>query len=201
MRTNFDVKYLLLVISCCVLWVMPSFAEEDTTHHPTVIIYTTKGNITLELYPDRAPLTVENFLHYVKDGFYDGTVFHRVVNNFMIQGGGFTPDLELKETRKPIVNESKGGLNNDRYTIAMARKGHPDSATSQFFINTRINSALDAQRGNPGYTVFGFVTEGKRVVKAIEKSKTHIVGRFKNVPVEPILIERIEVITAADPAS
>lgn len=174
-------------------------ATESEKNVSVVVLHTNKGDITIELYPEKAPVTVANFLEYVNSGFYNGTIFHRVMKRFMIQAGGYTEDLQLKQTRAPIINESGNGLHNDRYTVAMARKGDPDSATSQFFINTRINASLDAQRGQPGYAVFGMVTDGQHVVKSIEKSKTQVVGRLQNLPVKPIIIESIEVLSTADP--
>lgn len=177
----------------------PLFAEAGQPN-PVVIIHTSKGAITLELYADKAPVTVANFLDYAKSGFYDGTIFHRVIKRLIIQGGGYTVALSLKETRAPIVNESDNGLHNDRYTIAMARKSDPDSATSQFFINTRINASFDSRNDQPGYTVFGEVTEGKDVVRSIAKVETRSMGEFRDVPVKPIIIERVELLPAADSA-
>ena len=168
-------------------------ATQASSANPKVVLHTTKGAITLELYPQQAPVTVANFLQYANAGFYNGTIFHRVIKRFMIQGGGFTADMAKKDTRDPIVNESGNGLHNDRYTIAMARTNDPDSATAQFFINTMINTQLDAQGGNPGYAVFGAVIDGQYVVKAIEKVATHTVGGYRDVPEEPVVIERVEV--------
>lgn len=185
----------LLLISLCI-YTVTSVQAENAGKPPSVILHTSAGDITIELYPEDAPVTVANFLQYANSGFYDGTIFHRVIKRFMIQAGGFTEGLKPKETLDPIVNESGNGLHNDRYTVAMARKSDPDSATSQFFINTRINATLDAQKGQPGYTVFGMVTEGQHVVKTIEKSKTQTVGRFQDVPVKPVIIESVEVLAA-----
>lgn len=173
-------------------------AYAESTQLPVAILHTNKGDISIELYPDKAPATVANFLEYANSGFYNGTIFHRVIKRFMIQAGGFTEEMQLKQTRSPIVNESDNGLHNDRYTVAMARKSDPDSATSQFFINTRMNASLDRQQGVPGYTVFGKVIEGEYVVKTIEKSKTQAVGRFQDVPVKPIIIESVDIITPAE---
>lgn len=189
---------ILVLFGALALSAVTTQAAEATNANPKVVMHTSEGDITIELYREDAPVTVANFLEYVNAGFYNDTIFHRVIKRFMIQGGGFTKDLALKPTRDPIVNESDNGLNNDRYTVAMARKSDPDSATSQFFINTRINGSLDAQRGKPGYTVFGMVIDGQHVVKAIEKSATHTVGRFQNVPVEPIIIESIDLLPAAE---
>jgi cyclophilin family peptidyl-prolyl cis-trans isomerase len=163
---------------------------------PRVALETSKGRIVLELYPDKAPETVENFLGYVKSGFFDGTVFHRVIQNFMIQGGGFSPDMKQKETRAPIVNEAQTGLKNERGTVAMARTNDPNSATSQFFINTVNNASLDYQNTrNPGYAAFGRVVEGMDVVDAIAAVQTTRKGMFADVPVEPVTIEKATVVT------
>jgi peptidyl-prolyl cis-trans isomerase B (cyclophilin B) len=163
--------------------------------NPRVSMQTSKGNIVLELYTDEAPDSVENFLAYVDDGFYDGTIFHRVIEGFMIQGGGFTPDMEKKPTRAPIDNEAENGLKNERGTIAMARTSDPHSATAQFFINHQDNAFLDhtakTQRGW-GYAVFGKVTEGMDVVDAIAIASTGAQGPFpKDVPETTIVIERV----------
>lgn len=167
----------------------------DASSRPRVALETSKGGIVLELYPDRAPKTVENFLAYVESGFYDGTVFHRVIDGFMVQGGGFTPDMERKPTRDPIPNESGSALSNDRGTIAMARTSDPDSATAQFFLNTVDNQRLDAQGGgNSGYTAFGRVVEGMDVVDAIASVSTTRKGMFDDVPVEPVTLERATVV-------
>jgi cyclophilin family peptidyl-prolyl cis-trans isomerase len=146
--------------------------EEEDEMKKIIIIETNKGNIEVELDFENAPITAENFLSYVESGHYEGTIFHRVMSNFMIQGGGFTPDGNQKDTMKPIKLESQNGLKNLRGTIAMARTNVPDSATSQFFINTKDNSFLDYAPGNPGYAVFGKVINGMEVVDEIEKVKT-----------------------------
>jgi len=159
--------------------------------NPRVVIRTSEGDITLRLFADKAPVTVENFLDYVDAGFYDGTIFHRVIPDFMIQGGGLTTDLREKETSAPISNESKNRLHNTRGTIAMARTGDPDSATSQFFINQRNNLRLDWGPGRPGYTVFGEVILGMDVVDFIASAPTRQMGGMANVPEEPIVIEEI----------
>ena len=154
------------------------------------------GTITLELDEAKAPLTVANFAQYAKDGFYDGTVFHRVIDGFMIQGGGFTKDMNQKDTREAIRNEAMNGLRNDRGTIAMARTSVVDSATSQFFINLVDNDFLNFQNPTPqgfGYAVFGKVTDGMDVVDAIGKVRTGNVGYFQNVPAETVTIRKISV--------
>ena len=158
------------------------------------MIETNKGTITLELNETKSPETVENFVKYAKDGHYDGTIFHRVIDGFMIQGGGFTPDMNQKPTRPPIRNEAMNGLKNARGTIAMARTSVVDSATSQFFINLVDNDFLDftspTQRGF-GYAVFGCVTDGMEVVDAIAKVKTGTRGYYENVPEEAVVIKKI----------
>ena len=157
---------------------------------------TTMGTITLELDEAKAPETVANFVRYAKDGHYDGTIFHRVIDGFMIQGGGFTKDMNQKETREPIRNEAMNGLRNDRGTIAMARTMVVDSATSQFFINLVDNDFLNFTAPTPqgfGYAVFGKVTDGMDVVDAIAKVKTGFAGPYQNVPEEAIVIKKVTV--------
>ena len=157
---------------------------------PRVKLSTSAGDIVVELAPDKAPKTVENFLQYVKDKHYDGTVFHRVIDGFMIQGGGFTADLQQKSTRAPIPLEANNGLKNDKYTIAMARTGNPNSATSQFFINVKDNAMLNAP--NPdgyGYTVFGKVVAGTEVVDKIRAARTGNKNGMQDVPLETITIQ------------
>ncbi|HPS54352.1 MAG TPA: peptidylprolyl isomerase [Sedimentisphaerales bacterium] len=161
-----------------------------------VKIETNMGDIVLELDAEKAPLTVENFLRYVNEKFYDGVIFHRVINNFMIQGGGFSADMKRKDTHGAIKNESSNGLKNDVGTIAMARTNDPNSATSQFFINHKNNDFLNYVKGvNPGYAVFGKVTEGMDVVNKIAAVKT---GKWKgimpDVPVEPVIIKTMTVV-------
>jgi len=152
---------------------------------PVVILVTSLGDITLELEPEKAPITVENFLNYVDAGFYDGTVFHRVIPNFMIQGGGLTPNLSQKPTRPAIKNEAENGLKNDAGTIAMARTSAADSATAQFFINLKDNDFLNHGVRDFGYAVFGHVTQGMDVVKKIGAVPTGA----NDVPVEPVVIK------------
>ena len=168
----------------------------DSAENPRILMKTTDGDITIELYADKSPITVENFLRYVDDGHYDGTVFHRVIYNFMIQGGGFDTELKEKPTRDPIVNESKNKLHNTRGTLAMARTSDPDSAASQFFINQRSNLRLDWSGGKDGYTVFGEVIDGMQVVDIISLTDTGSAQAqttrgptvFQDVPAEPIVI-------------
>jgi cyclophilin family peptidyl-prolyl cis-trans isomerase len=157
---------------------------------------TSKGSITIELDAQAAPKTVENFLNYTRSGHYNGTIFHRVISNFMIQGGGFTPDMNQKRTNAPIVNESSNGLSNKKYTIAMARTNVPDSATSQFFINVTDNDFLDKanSRDRVGYCVFGKVTSGSDVVEAIKTVATTTKNGHGDVPVEAVTIESVEIV-------
>jgi peptidyl-prolyl cis-trans isomerase B (cyclophilin B) len=154
---------------------------------------TSKGTIKIELYPDKAPITVKNFLQYVKDKHYRGLLFHRVIPNFMIQGGGMEPGLNERKARDPIKNESSNGLSNKRGTIAMARAADPDSATSQFFINVKDNVSLDKGKmpGNMGYCVFGRVIEGMDVVDKIKDVATHALGAYRDVPVEDVAIKSV----------
>lgn len=161
-----------------------------------VKLQTSMGNIILELNAQAAPVTVKNFLQYVEDGFYDGTIFHRVIPGFMIQGGGFTEQMEKKDTREPIVNEASNGLGNERGTIAMARQNDPDTATCQFFINHANNRPLNyVENGNPGYAVFGKVIEGMDTVDAIASTKTTTRKGYQNVPDRPILIKSAAVVS------
>ena len=158
-----------------------------------VTFKTNHGDITLELYADKAPKTVENFLSYVQDGFYDNTIFHRVIDGFMIQGGGMTPDMEQKETKAPIENEANNGVANEAGTIAMARTNDPHSATAQFFINVKDNDFLNFSRESMngwGYCAFGKVTEGMDVVEKIKNVKTGNYGYHQDVPVEAVIIEK-----------
>ena len=164
---------------------------------PSVEFQTSQGNFTVELYPEKAPKTVANFLQYVKDGFYENTIFHRVINRFMIQGGGFERDLTEKNTRAPIANESNNGLLNETGTIAMARTADPDSATAQFFVNLADNQFLNYTSPDPeqiGYCVFGKVTSGFEVVQKIGLSPTTSMGRNADVPVRPIIIKSVKLL-------
>ena len=173
-------------------------SEADKTASK-VLIKTSLGDMTVELYPDKAPKTVENFLAYVNAKFYDGTIFHRVIDNFMIQGGGFTRDLHQKPTRPAIPNEAKNGLSNTRGTLAMARTGDPNSATAQFFINVvdnpRLDYTSDASGATWGYAVFGKVVSGLDVVDKIKAVPTGAQGPFKSdVPTTPVVIEKASVV-------
>jgi len=167
--------------------------------NPTAIIHTSLGDIKLELYADKAPVSVENFVGYAKNGYYDGTIFHRVISHFMIQGGGFTPDMKKKSPGEAIFNEAGNGLSNRRGTIAMARTNDPHSATAQFFINTQDNTNLDftseANSRTWGYAVFGKVTEGLEVVDEIRYVETGSNPPYSNVPTVPVVIESVEIIS------
>ena len=156
-------------------------------------IKTSLGNIVVELDKEKAPLTVENFVTYAKSGFFEKTVFHRVINGFMIQGGGFNEKMEQKPTKSPLKNEATNGLKNDRGTLAMARTSDPNSATAQFFINLVNNDFLNYGAGNPGYAVFGHVTEGMNVVDEMAKVKTGNFGMMGDVPVKPIVMESVTI--------
>lgn len=165
-----------------------------------ILMQTSAGNIQLELYPDKAPATVANFVQYAQDGHYEGLIFHRVISGFMLQGGGYDADLRQRKTREPVRNEAKNGLGNERGTIAMARTSDPHSATSQFFINHADNRFLNPGGGDPhGYAVFGRVTEGMDVVDKIAAIPTAGRGMFRSdVPTETVVIEKVEVIGGND---
>jgi peptidyl-prolyl cis-trans isomerase A (cyclophilin A) len=178
----------LLLVAACI-------TSQAAFAGPQVEFKTTQGNFVVELDDVKAPKTTANFLNYVKSGFYNGTIFHRVIDGFMIQGGGFTADLNQKSTNAPVVSEAQNGLRNNRYTIAMARTSDPDSATSQFFINVNDNAALDFPNamGN-GYTVFGKVISGTQTIDAIRKIPTMVapaprMGRMADVPSKTVTIE------------
>lgn len=169
------------------------FSSQKSFAKPHVVLETTSGVIELELEDKKAPETVKNFLKYVEDKHYDGTIFHRVIGTFMIQGGGYTPQLVKKKTRAPIKNEATNMLTNDIGTIAMARTGEPHSATAQFFINVADNTSLNFQSETPagyGYTVFGKVVKGMPVVNKIKKTATKRNGPFDDMPVENIIIKK-----------
>ncbi len=169
-------------------------AQAQDAAAPKVKLATSLGDIVVQLDPAKAPKTVDNFLSYVKDKHYDGTVFHRVINGFMIQGGGFTPDMQQKPTKPPIALEANNGLKNDNYTIAMARTGNPDSATSQFFINVKDNAMLNATGEGNGYAVFGKVVSGTDVVDKIKAVSTGNKGMHQNVPTTPVVITSATVV-------
>lgn len=163
-------------------------SARQNEERPEVVLNTTAGQVTIELYEEQAPNTTRNFLRYVNEGFYDGTIFHRVIPGFMVQGGGFTPDLNEKETREAIPSEANNGLTNRRGTLAMARTDDPDSATSQFFVNLVDNAFLNQRVGSEGYTVFGRVIAGMEVVDQIATVETATEGPHDDVPVDPVII-------------
>lgn len=188
MKINLPRLLIALLVSC--LSVNAAWAETVQVEMKTSL-----GTVTLELDRDKAPKTVENFVQYARDGFYDGTIFHRVINDFMIQGGGFTSDMVKKETRSPINNEAKNGLKNKRGTIAMARTSAPHSATAQFFINLKNNDFLDyPSRDGWGYAVFGKVTNGMSVVDAIATQPTGVSGGMRDVPKKSVIIESVRIL-------
>lgn len=179
------VKHTLTALLAGSLLVSSAYAAS-----PRVEFTTTEGKIVVQLEPDRAPQTVKNFLTYVNEGFYKGTIFHRVIGTFMIQGGGFTQDMVQKPTHDPIPLEARNGLRNDKYTIAMARTSYPHSATSQFFINVADNDFLNADRAQDGqgYAVFGQVVSGTETVDKIAEAQTTVKNGMSDVPVKPIVI-------------
>ena len=180
-------RFLRLLSSLALLFTLALPATAATTE---VIIETNKGDIRIKLMPEKSPITVENFLAYVDSGFYDDTIFHRVIPKFMIQGGGFNNKMQKKPTRDPIQNESDNYVHNDRGTIAMARTNDPHSATAQFYINVKMNTSLDYKYGKHGYTVFGEVVEGMHVVDDIAIAPTKPQLGHQNVPIKPIIIKR-----------
>jgi peptidyl-prolyl cis-trans isomerase B (cyclophilin B) len=196
MKRLFTVLSALLL--CCAMQSSHSSTQTHSTtqgKHPMVKLHTNKGIITLQLDAEKAPVTVRNFLDYVNSGFYSNTVFHRVIGNFMIQGGGFEPGMKQKKTNAPIKNEAANGLKNDAYTVAMARTSDPNSATAQFFINVKDNGFLDYPgQDGWGYCVFGKVVEGKDVVDAIRNVKTGNRMGFQDVPLEDVIITKAEVV-------
>jgi len=168
--------------------------EKPGSANPVVVVKTSMGQIKIELFADKAPETVKNFLQYVSEGFYDGTIFHRVIDGFMIQGGGFTPDMKQKQTHAPVKNEASAELRNERGTIAMARTRDVNSATAQFFINVVDNANLNHMNDSDagfGYAVFGKVVDGMDVVDKIRTVPTANMGPFQNVPAKPVVIESI----------
>ncbi len=194
MNTLFRGLAIALVLSTPFSMVTSALAAESNKNFPHVKIETNVGAIVVELNAQKAPQSVANFLKYVDDGFYTNTVFHRVIRGFMVQGGGFTPDLAQKTTRAPITNEADNGLLNERGTLAMARTGDPHSATAQFFINTVDNKPLNfrAKSGSGwGYAVFGKVIDGMKVVDNIEQTRTDFSGSMGDVPQTPIIIKKV----------
>lgn len=168
--------------------------EKENGGNPMIVLSTSMGDIKIELYKDKAPITVENFLGYVNDKFYDGTIFHRVLPGFIIQGGGFTSDMNQKPAKPPIKNEADNGLRNERGTIAMARANVVDSATSQFFINQVDNDFLNNGYRDFGYAVFGKVVEGMDVVDKISAVKTGSKGMHRDVPLEEVIVESVQIV-------
>ena len=188
-----------IFFSLLLLIIFPGCSENSGggTGGPVVLVSTSKGDMKIELFEKEAPETVKNFLAYVNDGFYDDTIFHRVMPNFMIQGGGFTAAMQQKPTKPPVKNEAANGLTNDTGTLAMARTDAVHSATSQFFINVKDNDALNHTQQSYGYCVFGRVIEGMDVVRAIEQVKTRRRGMHASVPQESIIIQAVEVLSEA----
>lgn len=187
-------RLFVLAIIGVTLATAPAFAAD----YPQVRVITTAGDFLVELDDARAPLTVANFLQYVRDGHYEGTIFHRVVNNFVIQGGGYSVDMEEKKTQESVVNESGNGLSNVRLTIAMARTNDPHSADAQFYINLADNVALDPLPTRWGYTVFGNVTEGAAVVDDIGHRAVRSEEQFQHLPDVPVVIERMVIVADAE---
>ncbi len=182
-------RFAALLVCCITLFSIHGHAQQSSDN-PMVHMTTSLGDLTIELYPDEAPETVENFLQYTDQGFYDGTIFHRVIPGFVLQGGGFTPDMERKTTEEPIRNEADNGLRNLRGTLSMARLPEPHSATSQFFVNLADNPHLDHQGSAQwGYAVFGKVVEGMDVIDAIAGVETTTTAGHRDVPAEPVVIE------------
>lgn len=192
-KTVFNRHNLLVAIAA---FLLPStlFAQSN----PTALIKTSMGDIKVELFTDKAPISVENFMSYASAGYYDGTIFHRVIGSFMIQGGGFTPDMQKKSAGEPIQNEASNGLKNKRGTLAMARTGDPHSATAQFYINVENNEDLNyTGEGNSrewGYAVFGRVIAGMSVIDSIRYVPTTTRSAFSDVPTEPVIIETVEIL-------
>ena len=190
------IKKSILIFAAIALAIMISIFLVVKNMKTIVVFETSIGEFEVELLSGEAPITVKNFLTYADKRFYDGLIFHRVIDGFMIQGGGFDAQMKEKETQPPIKNEAGNGLKNEKYTIAMARTGVVDSATSQFFINVADNSFLDHKDSTPrgfGYAVFGRAVSGFEVVDAIAKVKTQTVGMYENVPVEPVMINKVYV--------
>ena len=190
----------LLTVALVLAASIPASSEEkaEKSNNPHVYIKTNVGGFTIELYPDKAPETVANFLNYVEKGYYSGTIFHRVIKGFMIQGGGFVTDMTQKDTAPPIKNEAANGLKNKKYTLAMARTAVVNSATSQFFVNTVNNTGLDHKdktTAGYGYCVFAKVIEGTEIIDKIEMVATTTKGSYADVPVKPVIIKAMTVMT------
>ena len=186
-------KLFILPLMLALCLVVGFAGGASAAERSLVKMETSMGDIVIELFPDKAPLTVANFLKYVNDGAYDGTIFHRVMDGFMIQGGGFEPDMKQRKSNAPVRNEANNGLKNERYTLAMARTNDPHSASNQFFINVANNDFLDHKSKSPdgwGYAVFGKVVDGTRVVDAIKGVKTGNRAGHQNVPREAVVIQK-----------
>lgn len=183
--------FAVALLACVVTGGISGQVSADKKKNPVVEMRTNYGNVLIELYPDKTPITVKNFLDYVDDKFYDKTIFHRVMPGFVNQGGGYLPGLKRKKTRGNIKNEAKTGLSNKRGTIAMARLEEPDTASSQFFINIKDNTRLDAGPMSAGYTAFGKVIKGMEVMDKINKVETRNIGRAQGVPVKDVVIYSI----------
>ncbi len=195
-------RHIIPIIS--ILMFLYLAAPAMAMDNPQVIMETSKGTVVIELYGKKAPMTTANFISYVQAKFYDSTIFHRVIRDFMIQGGGFTADMEKKKTRPPIRNEADNGLKNNTGTIAMARTSDPHSATAQFFINVKDNTFLDHKSKTPrgwGYCVFGRVVKGMEVVEAIENVKTTSKAAYRDVPADPVIIKSITMATPIEAAT
>jgi len=185
-RPIFIVMLVIIIVSI----VLVTLFKMGGKRMDVVVFETSMGNFEVEIDSEKAPISAENFLNYVNEGYYDGLIFHRVIKGFMVQGGGFAPDMVQKETKAPIKNEADNGLKNLKYTIAMARTSEVDSATSQFFINTADNSFLDHGFRDFGYAVFGKVIKGTEVIDKIDTVKTGNVGYYSDVPLEPVTINK-----------
>lgn len=195
MSTRTGRRRVATVVAClATLASLPAFAEK-----PRVRIETSAGSFVVQLEPERAPLTVKNFLQYAAEGFYEGTVFHRVVNGFVIQGGGYTAELIAKPVRAGVANESGNGLSNRRGTVAMARTADPHSADAQFYVNLADNVVLDPKPTRWGYAVFGEVVEGLAVVDEIGHGATTSRGEFQDIPVKTVVIEKVVVLSGGAP--
>jgi len=189
---------LLVAVTVLALACSSGNAGAGEGKHPMVLMSTSLGDIKIELYEDKAPVSVKNFLAYVKSGHYDGTIFHRVIPNFMIQGGGFDKEMQQKPTQAAIKNEAGNGLENDTGTLAMARTNDVNSATAQFFINVRDNDALNHRDNSPGgfgYAVFGRVVEGMDIVRKIERVPTTTQGMYRDVPAEAVVIKSVKALS------
>jgi len=189
-----SVMFSVKVIALCFVVLGMVAANGVRAANPVVAMETSMGTIKIELDEAKAPISVKNFLGYVKDKHYDGTIFHRVIDGFMIQGGGFEPGMKQKKTKEPIKNESNNGLSNSKYTIAMARTSDPDSATAQFYINVKDNKGLDGSNSRAGYAVFGKVIEGMDVVDKIKGVKTGTKAGHSDVPLEDVVIKSVKLV-------